>query len=165
MHSDIDTTTLLTLAQLAVGLIGVSGIVAVFVSRDGLHPADQWRFLALVVNGMIVVSASLFPIWFADFLDDTRSVWRAGSIAALVQAVALLVPLVRYANRHSGALSSTGTMRFAAFLGPLGFVLLMANVVGWPLQPNAALYEATMLCSLVQVAAFFVHLVLYRPAK
>ena len=71
-----DADSQLTTAQLAVGLIGVSAMVSVFLSRGELRPVDRWRFAMIVLNGMLVAFGAFVPIWTSYVLGDSDRMWR-----------------------------------------------------------------------------------------
>ena len=98
----VDNDTLLTIAELAVGLIGVSGIVVVFMSRSGIDPVDRMRFVLLLTNGMIVVVAAFIPIWIALFVEEVQTIWRLSSMCGLGLALPITVLVLRHQNSLPG---------------------------------------------------------------
>jgi hypothetical protein len=164
----VNTNTLLTIAQLAVGLIGVSAIVSVFLSQGGLHPYDRWRFAMIVFIGMLVVLGSFIPIWIGYFLGESESTWRTASIISIVVNLLFAIPSIRYGSRVF--VPSENTTRRAylwAFpmLAAIAFSLLVTNSLGWPLPPNQFSYEASLFAALIQVAIYFVDLTVFRPPE
>ena len=160
----IENDVLLTLAELAVGLIGVSGIVAVFLTKGRLHSADQLRFISIVVNGMLVVVFALVPIWTNSFIEDDESLWRFSSSAGLIITFLIWPPLRLYAVRHPEAYSfNPGTYHTTTVIAVLSVALVALNVIGWPLPPNGVFYQISLLGPLVQVGILFASLVVVRP--
>ena len=166
-----DTNTLLTIAQLAVGLIGVSAIVSVFLSRGELHRYDRWRFAMIVLIGMLVVFLAFLPIWVGYFLGESDWTWRTASMVGIVVSLLFGVPSIRYARREGfealGSEDGTRRTHLSALpaLAAIAFVLSIANSLGWPLPPNQFFYEAGLFTSLVQVAIYFVDLTVFRPPE
>jgi hypothetical protein len=162
-----DTNTLLTIAQLAVGLIGVSAIVSVFLSRGDLHTYDRYRFAMIVLVGMLIAFGSFVPIWIGYFLEESDRTWRTASIISIVVNLLFTIPAVRY-GRWVVVTSENTTRRvyLSAFpiLAAISFGLLVANSLGWPLAPNQFFYEASLFAGLIQVAIYFVDLTVFRPA-
>jgi hypothetical protein len=158
------TNSLLTIAQLAVGLIGVSAIVSVFLSRGELHPFDRWRFAAIVLIGMLVVFGAFVPIWTGYLLVESDRIWRAASMISIVVGLLFAVPAIRYAAREFGR-PTRGTYLGAVGICGLGNLGLLAiNALAWPLPPNQLIYELALFTGLVQLAIYFVDLTIFRPA-
>jgi hypothetical protein len=161
-----DANTLLTIAQLAVGLIGVSAIVSVFLSQGDLHPFDRWRFAMIVLNGMLVAFAAFVPIWTGYFLSEPDRMWRIASVVSIVAGLVLMIPSVRWGRSvvvPPGPTARRGYMYALPMLAAIYFGLGISNSLGWPLSPNQFLYEAALFTSLVQVAIYFVDLTIFRP--
>lgn len=162
----IDTDTLLTIAELAVGLIGVSGIVVVFMSRDGIDPVDRMRFVLLLTNGMVVAVAAFIPIWIAYFVESVQTIWRLSSACGFALALPISALVARHQNSLPTWKSSRAKVASLFRYGPwalagVGFLLPTLNILAWPFAPNQAFYEAALIATLIQVSLFFAELAIY----
>ena len=86
----IETETLLNYAEIAMGLMGVSGLVAVFMSRGPLAAADKLRFAIIVLGCCNMVLFAHLPIWLARHISEVsdlgstaRSLWSSSGLAAM----------------------------------------------------------------------------------
>jgi hypothetical protein len=70
---------LLTIAEIAVGLAGFSGVIAVFIQRGGLPLADRVRFLALFVTAFTALILAFLPIALAYSGFKDQDIWRISS--------------------------------------------------------------------------------------
>ena len=55
---------LLTIAELAIGLAGFSGVVVAFNRGGGLRPTDSFRFIALFCSALSVLVVAFVPFGF-----------------------------------------------------------------------------------------------------
>ena len=55
------TNELLTIAELAIGLVGFSGVVVAFTRGDALRKADWFYFIALVSSAAITALLAFIP--------------------------------------------------------------------------------------------------------
>ena len=166
----VERDTLLTIAELSVSLIGVSGIVAVFLSRKPIKALDSARFLVIVATGSLVAFLSFVPIWLHKHLGDTPQVWSTAAAIALGAAVITNL-IVGYFTRTSlrqvteSFAGETRTSRFgAAALTLTVLSLLLVNIIGWPVEPNGTIYELTLFVGIIQMAIAFASLVLAKES-
>jgi len=157
---------LLTIAQVAGGLAGVSGIVAAFLQRGGLSQADQARFVALFTTAFVALLLAFFPIACAYGGLKEANIWRLSSAVMAFFGVAALmwyqrgVREVQMDNmKFSAPLASL--LLLVPMIGNLGLQAL--NVLNWPWQGNFLVYLVGMLTWLYTTGLIFVTLVLYRP--
>ncbi len=68
---------LLTIAELAVGLAGFSGVVVVFRGQGGLRLVDRFRFLSVLSQALTVLVLAFVPFGF-----------RHGGVLAFIRLVA-----------------------------------------------------------------------------
>ncbi|NKC00334.1 MAG: hypothetical protein GKR90_17860 [Pseudomonadales bacterium] len=161
-----DFTTLLILAELAISLIGVSGIVAVFLTAKPIGSLDSARFLAIVATGCLVAFLAFVPVWINRHFAFDFDIWRASSIVALISAVVvnLVVGAFAHTSIRQVAQSFSGTQvasRIGASVMTIAVIVLMlVNIFGWPIPPNGTVYEVMLFVGLVQMAIAFASLVL-----
>ena len=157
---------LLTLAELAIGLAGFSGVVVAFAHRGQLTAIDRWRFAALLSLSMGAVVVAFVPSLLHLSGIVGASLWRASSIAFLVVAVPFGVvfpPRLMQIARELEA-APPASVRVAAFgLSILNLALQLCNAIGWPFAPNSALLVFGLVTWLVIASLFFGLLVLSRP--
>lgn len=67
--------TLLTIAEIAITMVGVSVLVTVFLSRGKLHAYDVERFVYIAVSSVLTALLAFVPLWLSRVLDDTVLVW------------------------------------------------------------------------------------------
>ena len=71
----INADTLLTLAEVAAGLIGFAAVASVFLGRSKIHQLDLIRFQMIVLIGLQVVFGSFVPFWVVDLSGSTKYLW------------------------------------------------------------------------------------------
>ena len=161
-----DFSTLLGLAQLAIGLLGVSGIVAVFLTARPIGSLDSARFLTIVATGCLVAFLAFVPVWLNRHFATDVNIWQVASGIALVMSILvnLLVGAFAHTSFKQVAQSHSGThliARVGAGLLTLIIILLMfANILSWPVESNATVYEIMLFVGLVQMAISFASLVI-----
>ena len=162
----IDTDVLTTIAEISMSFAGLSGIVAVFLSRGRIHPLDAIRFVFLIGIALLNTSAALVPIWLSRSTDDVETIWRVS--AGISMAVAAVFGVVNRAAVRKFAITEQEKLNpYFRFLIPsliwTSLTLWVVNLAGWPLRPNATVHEVGLLLGLAIMAANFIGLVLVRP--
>ena len=74
--------SLYTIAEIAVALLGVSGLVAVFLAKGRLHPWDRARFSYIAMFSAQTVLLAFIPIWLARHMSHFTTVWALSSAAS-----------------------------------------------------------------------------------
>lgn len=157
--------TLLGLAQLAISLIGVSGIVAVFLTTRPIATLDSARFLAIVATGCLVAFLSFVPVWLSRLSADIN-IWQVAAGIALVTSIIVNLLVGAFAHSTFGQVAQSHSGQHiiarigASLLTLIIIALMLANIFAWPVQPNATLYEVMLFVGLVQMAIAFAALVL-----
>ena len=159
-----NSETLHTVAELAVGVLGFSGIVAFLGRRSAGEwaPVDRFRFLNMIHNAALVLVLSLIPFAFhsADFSPEATWAWCSGIGALLwifmVGASLVLVP------PPQGAFVDSGTSKIAvAYSFPASFVaaaLLLSNATGIGLSRSATPYLVSTLLLFGVTVVLFIRL-------
>jgi hypothetical protein len=128
--------TLRLVAELAIGVLGFSGVVAVLGRRGAGEwaPIDRLRFLTMVHSAAIVLVLAVLPFPFhsAGFVDEAIWGWCSGIAAILL---VLMFVAGRVVNPPpKGAFTAPGTSRLArAYAVPAPFVALSVfgiNAIG-----------------------------------
>jgi hypothetical protein len=124
--------TLHTIAQVAITLIGFSGIVVVFGERT----ATRWssdealRFYVLIAGPLTALACSFVPILLSQLINDSAFIWRTSNAILGSAHLANMIPFLL--NRH-GAKATTGQRLNAA----IGLALIAAhflaalNILPW----------------------------------
>lgn len=160
-----DVSTLTSVAELAISLIGMSGIVAVFLTKKPIGALDSARFLTIVSTGSLVALLAFVPIWLARFLAEGPIIWRiaAGTALGLSLVSNLVVGALARTSLKDVSATFAGDhwgMRLAAALMTVAVVALMAmNIFAWPIQANRSIYELMLFIGLIQMAIAFASLV------
>jgi hypothetical protein len=156
---------LLTIAEIAVGLAGLSGVIAVFIQRGGLSPADRLRFLALFGTAFAALVLAFVPIALAYSGFKNQDIWQISSVTMVFAGLVGLVPLPFGQRTIRKEFKTTTSLPTVFLLVPSGINLAiqLVNAGGWIWQPNFVPYLIGMLVYLYAIAFFFVIIVLFRP--
>ena len=151
--------------ELQFGLAGFSGVIAGFLQRDGLSPADRIRFLALFGSAFAALVLAFVPIALAYSGFKNQDIWQ---ISSATMVFALLVGLVPFpfGQRTIRKEFKTTTLLPTVFLlvpSGINLAIQLVNAGGWIWQPNLVPYLIGMLVYLYAIAFFFVVIVLFRP--
>jgi hypothetical protein len=157
---------LLTIAEIAVGLAGFSGVVAAFLQPGGLHIADRLRFLAVFTTAFVALVLSFVPILLAHSGVEGSDLWRYSSLTMLVVSSLGFIPYGFGVRRIRAELGSAGRSPLFFVIAPAAanLVLQIANSGAWFWRSNPAAYLIGMLCWLYIAGVFFVFTVLFRPS-
>jgi hypothetical protein len=150
--------TLLTLAEIAIAVLGFAGLIGVFARRRKLESFSE-EFLKLrwlLDYGLFALVAALVPFLVMASGLSPASGWR-------VSSAALLAAYLIYAIPHRKMLIESAAMgRFATFtvVGDLVIVVvLLANATGFPIAAAAFPYLVAAFWYLFGAVAGFVQLV------
>jgi hypothetical protein len=89
----VNNDALFTLSEIAVTMVGVSGLVAIFLSKGNLQPADRVRFISILGLGILAAFFAYVPYWMSKYVTEDSSVWQFSSILAVVAVATLVIPL------------------------------------------------------------------------
>ena len=158
---------LLTIAELAIGLAGFSGVVVAFTYRGKLGPADRFRFLGLFSQALTIALLAFVPFGFHHAGQVGATMWRASSgIAVLFWVLnawlmaSHLIP--EFSPEEALPRYAEGTVWT---LGAINLLLQLANLAGWPAAPGALFYLTGLVLWFAVAAFFFATLVLYRSSQ
>jgi hypothetical protein len=122
MDTLANVDTLHTIAQVAITLIGFSGIVVVFGERT----ASRWtseeslRFYVLIAGPLTALACSFVPILLSQLTHDVATIWRSSNAVLGSAHLANIVPFLL--NRR-GAKRTVGQKVNAA----IGLTLIAAH--------------------------------------
>ena len=158
--------SLYTIAEIAVALLGVSGLVAVFLAKGRLHPWDRFRFSYIAMFSSLTVLLAFTPIWLARYVSDLTTVWAISSAGYLVSAWIVLAA-GRLTSYEDVRRLQQSTSRAYRALGNLLVLIvqpvIIFNIVAWPFESNGTAYELALVLTIVHLALTFVGLALFRP--
>ena len=158
---------LLTIAEIAIGIAGFSGVIAAFLQRDGLHQLDRVRFINLFATTFTILVLAYVPIAISHLIADSDRIWSYSSgVMAIVCFLGsgftyrLVLPELRtYIPYQSRRL--TFALLGVPTLSNLGIQCL--NLGGWLWEPGFLAYLFGLFVYLYAAGVMFVFVILYRP--
>jgi hypothetical protein len=157
---------LLTIAELAIGIAGFSGVIAAFLQRGGLHPFDRFRFVNLFATAFIALVLAFVPLLLEDIVPSANELWRISSgimIGAwLLNAwftIQFVMPLIR---ENVSSPSSLPTMSIWG-ISLVNLSVQILNVLGFFWNPRPEAFVFGLLVYLVVAGYLFAYIILYRP--
>jgi hypothetical protein len=161
--------TLLTLAEVSIGLAGFAGIVVVLGRGPGALPAaDSLRLAALVGASLGTLFLSLAPIALNALGLSEPEVWRWSSAVMVILAVpAHLFGVLRIRRIASEMFEVTPVPMLVtgAFLLSANLVAQACNAVGAPWRPSFGVYLSGLILYLGFAAFQFARLLFVRPGR
>jgi hypothetical protein len=126
--SNLDT--LHTIAQVAIAIIGFSGIVVVFGRRTGAQwsAEESLRFYVLIACPLTALACSFVPILAGQLTNDYDTIWRTSNAILGAAHLANLAPFLlnsfgAKATRGQNANAAVGVLFIAShFLAALDFL-------------------------------------------
>jgi hypothetical protein len=160
--------TLLTLAEVSLGLAGFAGIVVVLGRGPGALPlADSFRLLILVALSLGTLFLSLIPIALSFVGVDEPELWQWSSAIMVAGVVpAHLFGLSRLL-RHWAELVEVipvYMIPFAAFAFLANLIAQVCNVLGVAWLPSFGVYLFGLLLYLLFAAIQFARMLFVRPS-
>lgn len=138
-HTDI----LLTISQIAITLIGFSGIVIVFGERANSNwsAEEHLSFYALITPTLTVLFCSFVPILIGMTIDTTDTIWRASNAILGIAHLGNIVAF--FANPQKAKITSGQKINgIIGFLTITAHFLAAAAILPW--------YEAVFVFGLIQ---------------
>ena len=160
----VNHEALFTLSEIAVTMVGVSGLVAIFLSKGNLQPADRVRFVLILGLGILAAFFAYVPYWMSKYVTDASSVWQFSSILAVVAVATLVIPLgiLMHAREALRAVVPKFVLHVASIFPLSAFMAHLINAVSWPINANSTLYELALFLTILNMTFHFGSLVLYR---
>jgi hypothetical protein len=156
--------TLRLVAELAIGVLGFSGVVAVLGRRGAGEwaPIDRVRFLTMVHAAALVLTLALLPFPFHSAGLASEVIWGWCSALAAVLSVFMFAARRIGDPPPKGYLTAPGTSRLAlAYAVPAPFVALALfgmNAAGIGLARSATPYLVGVLLILGSTVVLFIRL-------
>ena len=160
----VNHDALFTLSEIAVTMVGVSGLVAIFLSKGNLQPADRVRFILILGLGILAAFFAYVPYWISKYVTDASSVWQFSSILAVVAVATLVIPLgiLMHGREALKAVVPKFVLLVASILPFSALMAHLINAVSWPINANSTLYELALFLIIINMTFHFGSLVLYR---
>jgi hypothetical protein len=165
--------SLLTIAQLALGLAGFSGVILVFSgSPDAMHPLDRLRMRMLLAMSLGAMILSILPFGIALLGAEGDTLWRICS-GALVVTLAPIATLFFLDYRNigrahpselaAGAMGGGAAAVVAAVGGAAMSLLALAHTLGALRGHGRAVFFFFVFWLLSMSAFLFTSLIFVRP--
>ena len=155
---------LLTIAEIAIGIAGFTGVMAAFLQREGFHELDRVRFVNLFGMTFATLTLAFVPIVVAEVSDAiwfySSSVMIAVWFINIGFGIFYVVPELRK-NYGANSILPGLLVWIPSFLN-LGVQCL--NLTGWLWEPGFLVYIFGLFVYLYASCLFFVFVVLYRPS-
>jgi hypothetical protein len=156
--------TLRLVAELAIGVLGFSGVVAVLGRRGAGEwaPIDRFRFLIMVHTAALVLALAVLPFPFHSAGFVGGAIWGWCSGVAVTLLVFMFVAGRAVDPAPKGAFTAPGVSRIArAYAVPAPFVALCVfgmNAIGIGLARSATPYLVGVLLLLGVTVVLFIRL-------
>ena len=149
--SFLETTT-----EISITFAGFVSIFLVLARRDGSFQPD----VALTIRFILIASVcSLFfaaaPLILAALGVAGAALWRLPSVAMILTGAGVIF----YAVSNRRTLQKTAFYWIVSSLNFLALIAVAANIVGWPLPPNAGVYLVSIWLLLGIASVHFLDLV------
>ena len=158
---------LLTIAELAVGLAGIAGLIVAFTRHGKLLPMDRFRFIVLFSQALFVAVLAFVPFGFHHAGRGGPALWSPSSGVMVVLMVCTTWWLIVHLGPAISPEERPPKWFYAAVYGPATFNLLLqiTNFVGWPMESGVLSYLVGLLLWLSVPALVFASLVLNRAEE
>lgn len=158
---------LTTIAQLAVGVTGFSGIAIVFNRPPGrLNEFEAFRLLILFMNSLAAMFLSLIPFAFFYMRWNDTTIWRTGSALAALFEVAFLwmfLPSVRRFWRRYREVFNIAIFAFFASVHTINLALQSLSAGGWNGGRALSIFVFGLLWLLFHSAFQFGRIIFVQP--
>jgi hypothetical protein len=157
---------LLTIAELAIGIAGFSGVIAAFLQHGGLHPFDRSRFVNLFFTAFSALVLAFVPILLGGVALPGNELWRISSGVMIGVwflnawfTIQFVMPLIREYVSSPSNLPTIGIWCVSV----VNLSVQIVNVLGVVWTPCAQAFLFGLLVYLVVAGYLFAYIILYRP--
>jgi hypothetical protein len=164
----VDPTELLaTIAELALGLAGFSGVMTAFMQRPGrLTEVETYRIAVLLGASLGALFLALLPLALMQFGLEARALWRDAGLSMLAFAAvggALYLRSSRRVARHAPEIFNRSVFIGLAAGHVANFVLQVAALT--VLEPSPGPYVVGLIWFLLHAAVQFARILLVQPVS
>ena len=155
-----EASALYIVAEVSIGLAGFTGVIAALQGRDGWHPIDVWRVVALLCITFSALFLALIPVGLhAAGLSDS-SVWRISGGLGVAAIVVGYIIIKRY--EPPDGMAQQGAYNLAG--SALGVILLLLHILTTVLAAFWPFFFA--LLTILLLSSFqFSNILLLRPNR
>ncbi len=159
---------LYNVAEVAIGLAGFSGLVAVFRSNHlgAWLPRERFMFWLLLAAALGALFFALLPITIHHFGLADRTVWATSCSllgSYLVGVIAASFVVSARMNRAADPTSRPGAWYILPPVGAVVALLLFLNAAGIIFDRSVGPYHAGLLFLLASGSTLFVFLLVFTP--
>lgn len=156
-----------TLAQIALGIAGFSGVVVAVAQRPTQSPrSDSLRILSLLVVSLGSLMLALLPSGLALAGVRRALIWRIGSGAAVLFWLAWTSYFPRRIRQQpQGVQFPAPVLALLILLSFVNFVVQALNAAGLFRKLAASVYYFGIVWSILLSAAIFANIVFRRPRE
>jgi hypothetical protein len=163
-----ESEILLTIAQLAIGVAGFSGIAVVFKRKPGpLSDAEVYRVALLFANATAAMFISLITFPLHLIFNDAANVWRVGSAITALFSALFVNWMLRHAFRLYRRVPQLFNLYFMSSMASghvLNAMLQLGNVFGLFGRRSSAIFIVGMLWLLLHSTFQFGRILFVQPA-
>ena len=141
---------LFTIAEISVGLVGVTGLVVAFMSKGRMHITDTLRFSLIVSVGFTTALLSFTPYWVSRFTTNPELVWQVSSCIGIATFVIFALATRSSVQKHLETVERLiAQVSPALRYGPpvmqgTSVILYVTNAISWPIESNSTFYEIAL---------------------
>lgn len=166
--NNLEPTVLLTIALIALLFVGIAGITHAVFQSSQASSVDRARFLVVALFGSLVAVGAYLPILISRWIDYETSLFRVSTfiyfwLVILGWKILSSYPQISSAIERMHRESQFPRV-FTIVLRVIGGIIVLVNVLSWPIDSGQGLYELLLVLTLVNVLLHFVNLVIFRIA-
>lgn len=156
---------LLTIAEIAIGIAGFSGVIAAFLQRGGLHALDRVRFIGLFTIAFTRLILAFVPIVVLQLPVEANALWAWSSgVMAVVWFFSSAVWLRGIPEFLQQPSTDVVVQRMLLVVpSVLNLLTQVLNAGGWLWEPCFLAYLFGLFVYLYAAGLMFVIVILYRP--
>jgi hypothetical protein len=156
-----------TLAQIALGIAGFSGVVVAVSDRPANEErSDSLRILSLLVVSLSALVLALLPSGLALAEVSRARIWRCGSAASVVGSLAWALYFPRRMRKLPRAvLFPAPILALVGVLGVLNLGVQLLNAAGLFPRTAASIYYFGIVWALLFSAVIFANVAFRRPKR
>jgi hypothetical protein len=160
--------TLSTVAEIALGLAGFTGVLVVLGRQPGrLSPTGAFRLIVLLVGSLSALFLALIPLVLHDSGLSGFVLWRVSSLVmagSILSSVGFLVPRIRAFQRGESEAYNPSILVVISTGAVLVFVAQILNASGVLWSPGQGAYSLGLLFFLAAGVVQFVR-ILFVPSE
>ena len=152
---------LATIAEVAVGLAGFSGLALALVPSPS--PYYRFRAISLVGTAIVLITLALLPVALLDAGWRPQSIWRAGSGVLASFSLVYLVFGVSYRRLADPTELMAGVALSLGGLVLVNGVVQVLNAIGLIWIGSFSIFYVGLVVGLIYCGVMFIVLVAVRP--